>query len=69
VKKEKDKLIMSSFLDSTASLNRQVFEEDKMICTKVPASSWSREVPKYSASHDEERILHFRKMYREAFDL
>lgn len=68
LKKEKDKSIMTPFLDSTASLNRQVFEEDKMICAIVPASSWSSVAPKYYASHDEERIIHFRKMYREAIN-
>lgn len=64
LKNEQNRPIISSFLDSTAALNRQVFEEDQLICSRIPPSSWSPNAPDFYASHDEERIIHFRENYR-----
>jgi hypothetical protein len=56
--------IMESFFESTAKVNRKVFEEDHEICKLMPSDSWSMEPLKY-ASELEEKIVHFRSMCRD----
>jgi phenylpropionate dioxygenase-like ring-hydroxylating dioxygenase large terminal subunit len=57
--------ITEGFLDSTAALNRQVFEEDMKICARIPSRSWSPE-PLTVFARDEDRLMHFRTQYRKA---
>ena len=52
--------IVEPLFQSAAKMNRQVFDEDRLICERVPSSSWSVE-PHPLATQDEDRILHFRK--------
>jgi phenylpropionate dioxygenase-like ring-hydroxylating dioxygenase large terminal subunit len=53
--------VIVPFMDSTAALNRQVFDEDRNICERIPRSCWSEEKPLYFAAHDEQRLVHFRR--------
>jgi phenylpropionate dioxygenase-like ring-hydroxylating dioxygenase large terminal subunit len=57
--------LITSFMDSSADMNRKVFEEDHEICQRVPADSWSSAAPRFWAS-SEEKLVHFRQSYREA---
>lgn len=57
--------LFEGFFSSTAEMNRQVFGEDAAICARVPASSWSPEAPSFYAD-SEERLVHFRRTYRQA---
>lgn len=55
--------IIGPLFDSTAAINRKVFEEDHTVCKLVPADSWSvQPLPFPSAS--EEKIDHFRRSCR-----
>jgi phenylpropionate dioxygenase-like ring-hydroxylating dioxygenase large terminal subunit len=56
--------IVAHLMNSTAKLNRQVFMEDKMICQRIPASSWTMSAPEYYALPDEERLFYFRERLR-----
>jgi len=57
--------LVASLMTSSASMNRAVFEEDHAICKRVSFDTWSMEPPRFwSAS--EEKLLHFRRSYREA---
>ena len=56
--------LISSFMASSATMNRLVFDEDHQICKRVDVDTWSMQPPRFwSAS--EEKILHFRKSYSE----
>lgn len=59
----KNPSIIEGFFDSSAKLNRQIFEEDMNICTRIPQRSWSSDPLKIFA-RDEDRINHFRSAYR-----
>lgn len=54
---------LDAFFESTAIVNRQVFEEDHSICKLMPKDSWSSEPLRY-CSIDEEKIAHFREIFR-----
>ena len=49
------------FFESTAKVNRQVFEEDHSICKLMPKDSWSSDPLRY-CSMAEEKISHFREI-------
>ena len=55
-----DKNIIEPLFQSTAKINRQVFDEDHLICQRVSLASWSVEPPPL-VTRFEERIVHFRK--------
>lgn len=57
--------LVDSFMASSATMNRAVFEEDHEICKRVPPDSWSSAPPRFWAT-SEEKILHFRRSYCEA---
>lgn len=59
---------MRSFFDSSAAVNRQVFDEDHRVCRRVPTDTWSAEPPRFSAD-SEQKLLHFRQSCREAIAL
>jgi hypothetical protein len=50
--------------NSTAQVNRKVFEEDHDVCKLVPKTSWNMQPLKY-ASVAEEKIAHFRTSCRD----
>lgn len=57
--------LVASLMESSATMNRAVFDEDHDICKRVPIDTWSMEPPRFwSAS--EEKLLHFRRSYQEA---
>lgn len=53
--------------DSTSTLNRQIFSEDREICERVSASSWSMASLKYPA-HSEAKVQHFRGIIRRHYE-
>lgn len=55
--------LMNSFFDSSAAVNRQVFEEDHAICQRVPLRSWNSMPPPLQAK-SETKLVHFRDSYR-----
>ncbi len=61
---ERAAAMVAPLLESTAALNRRVFEEDHEVCKRMPASSWSPE-PLRFASTDEAKIEHFRASCRQ----
>ncbi len=63
VKDERAQKIINPFFDSSANLNRIVFEEDHSICKIMPADSWSSEPLKF-ISDQEVKISHFRDLCR-----
>lgn len=60
---EHSKKIVQPFLESSAKVNRQVFEEDHAICKIMPADAWSPE-PLDFISTQEIKIAHFRDLCR-----
>lgn len=57
--------LVTSFMASSATMNRAVFDEDHDICKRLSIETWSMQPPRFwSAS--EEKILHFRQSYRSA---
>jgi phenylpropionate dioxygenase-like ring-hydroxylating dioxygenase large terminal subunit len=57
--------LVASLMESSATMNRAVFEEDHAICQRVPVDTWSPNPPRFwSAS--EKKLLHFRESYRAA---
>jgi len=57
--------LITSFMQSSATMNRAVFEEDHDICKRVALDTWSSNPPRFWSS-SEEKLLHFRRSYREA---
>jgi phenylpropionate dioxygenase-like ring-hydroxylating dioxygenase large terminal subunit len=57
--------LVSSFMESSATMNRAVFEEDHDICKRVMLDTWSSNPPRFW-SVSEEKLLHFRESYRKA---
>jgi phenylpropionate dioxygenase-like ring-hydroxylating dioxygenase large terminal subunit len=55
-----DRSIIEPLFQSTGKINRQVFDEDHLICQRVSLASWSVEPPPL-VTRFEERIVHFRK--------
>lgn len=55
--------MVASFFESTAQVNRRVFEEDHAVCKRLPADSWSA-APLRFPSDDEIKISHFRESCR-----
>lgn len=55
--------ILQPFFESSASVNRMVFEEDHDVCKIMPVDSWSQEPLKYM-SEQEVKIAHFRESCR-----
>ena len=64
VKKSYPPGTMDFFFNSTATVNRQVFEEDHQICKRISANFYDENSTKFLSS-DEEKIAHFRKSLRE----
>lgn len=60
--------VMQAFFESSAQVNRQVFEEDHYICKTMSFESWSMSPLKYP-SEQEEKIQHFRKLCRQVNDI
>lgn len=60
--------LMDAFFESTASMNRRVFDEDHRICKRVPIHAWSSAPPLFSAE-SEMKVLHFRQSCREVLTL
>jgi phenylpropionate dioxygenase-like ring-hydroxylating dioxygenase large terminal subunit len=56
--------VIKPFLDSTAQVNRKVFEEDHAVCRTMPRDAWSAE-PLRFASASEAKIAHFRQSCRD----
>jgi phenylpropionate dioxygenase-like ring-hydroxylating dioxygenase large terminal subunit len=56
--------VVAHFLDSTAQVNRKVFEEDHDVCKRMPHEAWSMEPLRY-ASASEAKIAHFRDTCRQ----
>jgi phenylpropionate dioxygenase-like ring-hydroxylating dioxygenase large terminal subunit len=54
---------LESFFDSTAKMNRQVFEEDHRICKRVSKAALDWDRPTALAT-SEAKIAHFRESYR-----
>ncbi len=65
LKSEHAMKIVQSFFDSSAIVNRKVFEEDHSICKIMPSDSWSPAPLRY-ISDQEVKISHFRKLCRAA---
>lgn len=63
VKDEHSQKIVQPFFESSAKVNRVVFEEDHSICKIMPADSWSPEPLKF-ISEQEIKIAHFRDLCR-----
>lgn len=61
IKKPEFSKVLEAFFESTASVNRQVFQEDHDVCKNMPITSWSFEPLKYP-NVMEERIDHFRSI-------
>lgn len=59
-----DPAIVSGFFESTATVNRQVFDEDHRVCKRVPADTWSPEPPRFAAD-SERKLLHFRQICKD----
>jgi phenylpropionate dioxygenase-like ring-hydroxylating dioxygenase large terminal subunit len=57
--------LIAPLMEATAAMNRAVFLEDHAICQRVPADTWSMDPPRFWAA-SEEKLLHFRRSYREA---
>ena len=57
--------LVAPFMSSSAMMNRAVFDEDHAICQRVSADTWSMDPPRFW-SVSEEKLLHFRRSYREA---
>ncbi|CAI2795945.1 Rieske 2Fe-2S domain-containing protein [Pseudomonas fluorescens group sp.] len=49
----------AGFVQSSAEVNRRIFDEDHEICQRIPSKSWSTSAPKF-ISVLEEKLLHFR---------
>lgn len=63
VKDTHSKNIIQPFFDSSAKVNRLVFEEDHAICKIIPADAWSTD-PLEFISEQEIKISHFRNLCR-----
>lgn len=63
VKDDHAQKIVQPFFDSSAKVNRMVFEEDHAICKIIPTDSWSAEPLKFM-SEQEVKIAHFRDLCR-----
>ena len=50
----------SSFIESSAKVNRAIFDEDHQICKRIPSKSWSTTPPTFTSTL-EEKLLHFRQ--------
>lgn len=57
--------LVAALMESSAEMNRKVFQEDHDICKRVPLDTWSPDPPRFWAA-SEEKLLHFRQSYREA---
>jgi phenylpropionate dioxygenase-like ring-hydroxylating dioxygenase large terminal subunit len=55
--------VVQPFFDSSAKVNRAVFDEDHSICKIIPTDAWSTDPLKYM-SDQEVKIAHFRDMCR-----
>jgi phenylpropionate dioxygenase-like ring-hydroxylating dioxygenase large terminal subunit len=60
---ERAATMVRTLFESTAQVNRKVFQEDHEICKRMPADSWSPE-PLRFPSADEVKISHFRESCR-----
>ena len=49
----------SGFVQSSAEINRKIFDEDHQICMRIPSKSWSTSPPRFTSTL-EQKLLHFR---------
>lgn len=49
----------SGFVQSSADINRKIFDEDHQICRRIPSNSWSTSPPRFTSTL-EQKLLHFR---------
>lgn len=57
---ERFKNMTSGFVQSSADINRKIFDEDHQICKRIPSQSWSTSAPRYTSTL-EQKLLHFRQ--------
>jgi hypothetical protein len=50
----------SAFVQSSAEVNRRIFDEDHQICKRIPSRTWSTSAPRFRSTL-EQKILHFRR--------
>jgi phenylpropionate dioxygenase-like ring-hydroxylating dioxygenase large terminal subunit len=60
--------VMQPFFDSSAQVNRKVFEEDHSVCKTIALGSWCMQPLRYPSA-EEEKIDHFRQLCRMAKDI
>ena len=51
----------SGFVQSSAEVNRKIFDEDHQICKRISSKSWSTSPPRFTSAL-EEKLLHFRSV-------
>lgn len=56
--------VLTGFFESSAKVNRQVFDEDHKICRRMTTDSWSPNPPTFAAD-SEAKLLHFRQLCRQ----
>lgn len=61
---EQAEAVLRPFFESTAQVNRRVFDEDHQVCRRMPPDAWSPEPLRFSADN-EAKIVHFRQSCRE----
>lgn len=59
-----DPQVLSGFFESSAQVNRRVFDEDHQVCRRMPADTWSPLAPQFAAE-SESKLLHFRQSCRQ----
>lgn len=57
--------LVASLMESSAAMNRAVFEEDHAICQRIALDTWSSDPPRFWST-SEEKLLHFRQSYRQS---
>ena len=55
------KYMTSGFVQSSAEVNRKIFDEDHQICKRISSKSWSTSPPRFTSAL-EEKLLHFRSV-------
>jgi phenylpropionate dioxygenase-like ring-hydroxylating dioxygenase large terminal subunit len=59
--------LLSSFFESSATMNRSTFDEDHEICKRVPIDSWTPAPPRFWSAN-EEKVVHFRESFARHFE-
>lgn len=50
----------SGFVQSSAEVNRKIFDEDHQICKRISSMTWSTSPPRFTSTL-EQKLLHFRR--------